>query len=212
LVLADAGTSRLGGNAQGGGQFAIIDLGVFRAEHRARELARQVRLASSCLRRRNPLQGQPELLLEYKLMAQPCLVVRRQCDDQRPFRAQSHIHAGRLLQFGGESGPPRLAGATERDQRLFARLGLGAGSKHPRSRMARASTARALVEHRNRYAAHGQPPRNAKADDAGTDNGDVGLANIACWAIRHPAAPFAGMTQTGSLGLISAASPRHPRP
>ena len=49
-------------------------------------------------------------------------------------------------------------------------------------------------------------------DAASADDGDARLANIACWAVRHPAAPFAGMTQTGSLGLISAASPRHPRP
>ena len=48
--------------------------------------------------------------------------------------------------------------------------------------------------------------------DDGADDGDDGLANIACWAVRHPAAPFAGMTQTGSMGVISAASLRHPRP
>jgi hypothetical protein len=30
--------------------------------------------------------------------------------------------------------------------------------------------------------------------------------------IRHVAAPFAGMTQTGSTGLISAAVARHPMP
>ena len=30
--------------------------------------------------------------------------------------------------------------------------------------------------------------------------------------IAHQAAPFAGMTQTGSMGLISAAISRHPKP
>jgi hypothetical protein len=31
-------------------------------------------------------------------------------------------------------------------------------------------------------------------------------------AVGQVAPPFAGMTQTGSMGLISAASARHPRP
>jgi hypothetical protein len=145
-------------------------------------------------------------------MAQPRLVIRRQCNHQRPFQTQSHIHAGCLFQFDRESGPARLAGTTERDQGLFAGLGLRAGREHPRGGVARTSTGRPLVEHRNRCAARGQAPGNPQADDARADDGDGGLANIACWAIRHPAAPFAGMTQTGSLGLISAASPRHPRP
>ena len=145
-------------------------------------------------------------------MAEPCLVVGRQGDDQRAFRAQFHVDAGCLFQLGGKSGPARLAVATERDEGLLAGLGLGAGREHPRRGMACASTGHPLVEHRDRYAARGQPPGDAQADDAGADDGDAGLANIACWAVRHPAAPFAGMTQTGSMGLISAASPRHPRP
>ena len=56
------------------------------------------------------------------------------------------------------------------------------------------------------------PPDDAETDDPGADDGDVGLARIKSDAVRQPAAPFAGMTQTGSMGLISAALPRHPKP
>jgi len=65
---------------------------------------------------------------------------------------------------------------------------------------------RAAVEHGNRDAAGREPPRNAEPDHPGPDDGDrSGLGNNRCEALRHQAAPFAGMTQTGSMGLISAA-------
>src|SRR5262249_3056689 len=57
-----------------------------------------------------------------------------------------------------------------------------------------------------------QSPRNGKADHPGADDGDIRLSDIRYGLVRQPAAPFAGMTQTGSMGVISAASARHPRP
>src|SRR5262245_31765654 len=39
-----------------------------------------------------------------------------------------------------------------------------------------------------------------------------GFAGLGEGRFGNRAAPFAGMTQTGSMGLISAASPRHPKP
>ena len=48
----------------------------------------------------------------------------------------------------GEGRPARLALAAERDQRLLARLGLGAGRQHAGRRVARAGAGRAAIEHR----------------------------------------------------------------
>jgi hypothetical protein len=104
----------------------------------------------SRLCRRNPSQRQSELLLEGELMEERRLVVRGQCDDQRPLRPQSHIDAWHLLQFRAESGPARLTLAPERDQRLFAGLGLRAGGQHARGAVARTGTGCTLIEHRNR--------------------------------------------------------------
>ena len=124
------------------------------------------------------MQRQPELLLEHELMVQPRLVVRGQGDDQRSLRPQFHVDAGRLLQLRGESGPARLAVAAERDQGFLAGFGLRAGREHPGGGVARAGAGRALVEYLNRRALRRQPPGDAQADDAGADDGDVGLGNI----------------------------------
>ena len=109
-------------------------------------------------------------------------------------------------QLLGESRPARLAVAAERDQRLFAGLGLAARRQHAGRGMARARAGLAAVEHRNLGAA-GEPPGNAEPDHAGADNGDARPLAEGKWAVFVPlnAAPFAGMTQTGSTGLISAA-------
>src|SRR5215471_20263225 len=111
-MLADAGAGRFGSEAQRGRELAIVDLRVFGAEHRSGELARQMRLAPPRLGRGNPLKRQPEFLLEHKLMAQPCLVVRGQGDDQCPLTPQVYVDARDLQQLRGESGPARLAFAT----------------------------------------------------------------------------------------------------
>src|SRR5262249_21038877 len=161
-----------------------------------------MRLAPPRLGRRNPLQRQPELLLEYKLMAQPCLVVRGQGDDQRSLGPQVHIDARDGQQFGGESGPARLAFAAERNQGFFAGLGLGPSRQHAGGRMARAGTGCAPVEYSNRRPPRRQSPGNGKADNAGADDGDLELSDIGCGAVRQPAAPFAGMTQTEYPSLL----------
>src|SRR5215813_3598752 len=145
-------------------------------------------------------------------MVQPRLIVRGQGDDQRALGAQFHVHTRDLEQLGGESGPARLAFAAERDQGFLAGLGLGAGRQHAGGGVARATTSRAPVEYLNRRSPRRQSPRNGKADHPGADDGDIRLSDIRYGLVRQPAAPFAGMTQTGSMGMISAASARHPRP
>ena len=91
-------------------------------------------------------------------------------------------------------------------------LGFRAGSEHARRGMAGAGAGNAAVEYRHRSAARRQPPGDAQADHPRPHDGDGELAGSARGAGRQSAAPFAGMTQTGSVGLISAALSRHPRP
>ena len=169
----------LGCDPQGGGELAVVDLGILGAPHRAGELAGEVRLAPARLRRRNPGQRQAELLLERKLMVQARLIVRGQREQQRALAPQLHVDPGGLPEFGREGRPARLALAPERDQRFLARLGLGAGGEHPGGGVAGAAAGGAAVEHRDRGALRGQPPGDAKPDHAGADDGDVGLCSIA---------------------------------
>src|SRR5262245_11117782 len=77
--------------------------------------------------------------------------------------------------------------------------------------MACTRSGRAAIKHGNGGATCRQPPGYTQTDDAGADDGDPRLVE-ACRMMLHPAAPYAGMTQTGSMGLISAATSRHPRP
>ena len=76
--------------------------------------------------------------------------------------------------------------------------------------MSCAGTSRAAIKDLDKSAACRQPPSNTKPDDASANDGDFWFAN-AREAIRHDTAPFAGMTQTGSTGLISAANTAAPR-
>src|SRR4029450_2157743 len=125
---------------------------------------------------------------------------------------QFYVNPGHLKQLGRESRPACLAFATERDEGLFAGVRLRAGRQHAGRGGAWGGAGSRRAEDLARHAPRCQPPGNGKPDDPGTDDGDVGPADIGCWAVRQAAAPFAGMTQTGSMGMISAAAARHPRP
>jgi len=59
-------------------------------------------------------------------------------------------------------------------------------------------------------AARREPPSNTEPNHATANDGDLCFADVR-EAIRDDAAPFAGMTQTGSTGLISAANTAAPR-
>jgi hypothetical protein len=59
-------------------------------------------------------------------------------------------------------------------------------------------------------AARREPPSNTEPNHATANDGDLWFADVR-EAIRDDAAPFAGMTQTGSTGLISAANTAAPR-
>ena len=104
-----------------------------------------MRLALPGLGRRNPLQRQAELLLEDEMVMEPRLIVRGQRENQRAFRAQFHVDAGRRLQFGGEGRPARLAVAAERYQCFFAGLRLAAGGEHSGGGVAGAGAGRAAA-------------------------------------------------------------------
>ena len=132
------------------------------------------------------------------------LIVRGERENQRAFASQLDVDAGRALKLRGEGWPARLALAAERDQRLFARLRLAAGGQHSGGGVARAGTRLAALENGDRGAA-GEPPGDAEPDDARADDDDA-RASDRCDGIIVPvnAAPFAGMTQTGSMGVISA--------
>ena len=117
-------------------------------------------------------------------MAQPRLVIRRQCTHQRPFRTQSHIHAGCLFQFERESRPARLARHDRARPGPLAGLSLRAGREHPRGGVARASTGRPLSNTAT------DAPRAARRQaiprpmTPAPMMATVGLLNIACWAFR----------------------------
>ena len=145
-MLVDDRAGGFGGDAQRRRQLAIVDLMVFRRPHGAGELAGEVRLAPARLGGGNPLQRQAELFLMGKMMVDARLVVGGQRDDQRSFRAQFDVDAGRLQQFRREGRPARLALASERDQRVLAGFGFAAGREHPGGGMARAAAGRAAVE------------------------------------------------------------------
>src|SRR5262249_15340981 len=72
-----------------------------------------------------------------------------------------------------------------------------------------AGTGRAAIKDLDKRAARREPPGNTEPNDTNTNDGDLWFAD-AREAIRHDAAPFAGMTQTGSTGLISAANAAAP--
>jgi hypothetical protein len=70
--------------------------------------------------------------------------------------------------------------------------------------MACTAASHAFVKQRDGNLARGQPPSDSKTDDAGTDDHNTRL--VADYRMNlHLAAPYAGMTQTGSTGLFSAA-------
>jgi len=202
-MLVDARAGRFGGDAQGGHELAIVDLRVLGAEHRARELACEVWLPAPCFRRRDPMQRQAEVLLKHELMGEPGLIVRGQREEERALRPQLHIDARHVEQLGGESRPARLALAAERGQALFAGLRLRARRQHAGGCVACAGTGRASVEDQDGCAPLRQPPGDAKTDHPAADDGDAGVPGIGCGAVWQPAAPLAGMTQTGRSPLCN---------
>jgi hypothetical protein len=70
-------------------------------------------------------------------------------------------------------------------------------------------TGYAAIKDLDNRAARRQAPGNTETDDAGADDGNLWLANTR-EAVGQEAAPFAGMTQTGSKGVISAATTAAP--
>ena len=106
-------------------------------------------------------------------MAEARLIVGGQRDQQRSVLAQSNRDPGSFLQFRRERRPQRLAAASERDQRLLAWLGLGAGRQHAGRCMAGSRSGHALVKHRYGCAALHQPPGDGKPDDAAADHRDM---------------------------------------
>jgi hypothetical protein len=66
-------------------------------------------------------------------------------------------------------------------------------------------TGRSTIKDLDQSAMRRESPGNTETNDAGADDGDLWFAD-ANEAVGQEAAPFAGMTQTGSTGVISAAT------
>ncbi len=201
-MLANCRAGRLGGDAQRLHQLAVVDLVVLRGKQRAGDFAGKMRLARPGGGGRQPFERQIELTLKLQALRDLGLIVRGQGEMQDALAPQFDIDAARPQKFLGKGRPARLALAAERDQRFFAGLGFAASRQHAGSRVAGARSGLAAIEHRDRGAA-GQPPGDTQADDAGADDGDT-RPTIGMIRLAH-AAPFAGMIQTGSTGVISAA-------
>src|SRR5207248_2131684 len=88
LMLIDYCTGFLGSAAKCQRESTIVHLMVLRTEHRAGELAGEMWLAPAGLRCSDPVYGQAQLLLEHEVMLETRLIVWRQGDDERSFRAQ----------------------------------------------------------------------------------------------------------------------------
>ena len=131
-----------------------------------------MRLLGARLRGGKPFERQAELALKFQMMRQRRLIVRGQRQNQRALAAQFDVDAARAQKLLGKSRPARLAVAAERDQVLFAGLGLAARREHAGRGMARARAGLAAVEQQN-LGAGGQPPGNAQPDDARADNDDA---------------------------------------
>jgi hypothetical protein len=109
------------------------------------------------------------------------------------------------LKFRRERRPTSLALAAERNESLLPRLGFRAGGEHSGRGMRRARAGCAAIKDLDRSATSRQPPSDTKPDDASANNDNLRLAEVP-ETIVQPVAPFAGMTQTGSTGVISAAT------
>ena len=202
-MLVNCHAGRFGGDAQRLHELAVIDLMVLRREQGASDFSRQMRLPLSRVRGRQPFERQVEMPLKLQAMRDFRLIVRGQGEHQRALAPQFDVDATRAQQLFGKGRPARLAVAAERDQRFLARLGFAACRQHAGCGMACAGSGLAAVEYRNRCPA-GEPPGDAQADNASANDGDVRLFADMGEFGPSEAAPFAGMTQTGSMGLISA--------
>ena len=98
-----------------------------------------------------------------------------------------------------------MALAAERYESLLSWLGFRAGGEHSGRRMRCASAGRAAIKDLDQSATGRQPPSDTEPNDTGSDNDDLWLAE-ALETVVQEVAPFAGMTQTGSKGVISAAT------
>src|SRR5262245_3819029 len=143
-----------------------------------------MRLAPARLRRRDPLQWQAELVLKHEVLLQPRLLVGGERHDDGALGAQLDVDPGRLWKLRRKRWPARLARAPERHQRLLARLRLAAGGEHAGGRMRGARPGATAVKHLDHGAAGGQPPGNAKPDDAGANDGNLGLRAVAISSVR----------------------------
>ena len=135
-----------------------------------------MRLLLACLRRRKPVQVETEPFLEFVGMAQLSGIVAVQRDDQRALVAIINRDAGNAFKLAGKIGPQTLAFERQRQQRLFARLGLDRSGEHARSGPGGAVPRLAAVVNRDLAAGLSQPPGDAKTDDPGAD--DDGLRTV----------------------------------
>ncbi len=168
LDKLDPGAAR--GHCQCAAELAVFDLVVARAPHRGGDAGLQMRLLLARLGRGEPGEVKAEPLLEFEGMAQLRRVIAVERDDDRPLVAVFGRDAGCGLDLAREIRPQALAFERERQQRLFARLGLDRRGKHAGRRPTRAMPGFAPVVDAHRAARLREPPGDAEADDAGADD------------------------------------------
>jgi hypothetical protein len=159
----------LGGDAQGLDEFAIVDLMVLRAKHRAGDFSRKMRFFGTRRGGRQPSERQIETALKLEPMGKLAMIVSGQSEDKRALAAQFDIDAGDAEKLRGKTRPTRLTLAAERDQRFLAGLGLTARREHAGRCMACTPAGVAAIKHRDRRAAR-KPPCDAKPDYAGAED------------------------------------------
>jgi hypothetical protein len=98
-----------------------------------------------------------------------------------------------------------LALTAERDKGLLPRLGFRAGGEHSGRCVGCAGAGCLAIKDLDQSATRRQAPRDAEPHDPRAYNDELWFAE-APKAIFQEMAPFAGMTQTGSTGVISAAT------
>ncbi len=187
------------------GELAVVDLMIFRAEYRAGDLSGQMRLLGARTGSRQPIERQAELVLKLQLMRERRLIVGGQRQNQRALAPQFDVDAARAQKFLGKSSasapgcrgrarPAPLRRARPRSTPRACRR--RHGSRPRRSRRGRTPTPR--------HAAASRQPMPSPTTPAPimTTRGRLPMDEM---VVALNAAPFAGMTQTGSTGLISAA-------
>ncbi len=133
----------------------------------------QHRFEAAALAAAEPLRGEPAAGLQGVQFAQVGPVVGVEGDGEGAAGAVADVVAGGLLQLGDERGVARGGGEVEPEEGLLAVVEFGDGGEHP-GRDVGGAAARGRIDHGGAQAASRGSPGRDQADDAATDDEDVG--------------------------------------